>query len=392
MAKAKLRAGAEGVGGEAGAVVPAGLGYAMPAEWGPREGTWMAWPHHRVDWRGKFEPMPWVFAEIVRVLAEGERVDLMVQPSAGGVVRKRVEDVLGRANVRMGNVVLHERGTDRAWVRDSGGIVVTKKLEARSQKPEDGSRKTEEGRAICDFKFNGWARYGDSGRDDRVAGFMAEVMGVERFVAYGENDAGEMQRFVLEGGSVDVNGGGCVLTTEECLLSKVQQRNPGFSRGRIERVLCDWLGVKKVLWLGAGIAGDDTHGHVDDIARFVGEGRIAACVEGNRGDVNYGALRDNLRRLGKMRDCGGRSFEVVELPMPGAVVFEGQRLPASYANFYIAKAGVVVPVFNDRNDGRALKLLEGCFPGRAILPVYCRDLVWGKGTVHCVTQQVPGEG
>jgi len=360
-----------------GRVTPAALGFSMPAEWEVHEGTWLAWPHRREDWPGKFETIPWVFAEMVRLLADGERVHILVQPSKGGVAAKRVREVLEKNDVNVAHVTLHERATDRSWVRDSGGIVV--------RKQNSGER------AVVDFKFNAWAKYDDSGRDDLVPEYMAGAMKVRRFAAYGENDAGELQRFVLEGGSIDVNGAGCVLTTEECLLSKVQQRNPGFSREHIEKTLCDFLGVKKVLWLNRGIAGDeDTHGHVDDTARFVNRNTIVTCVETERSDANYGPMQENLRRLKKMRDVAGKAFNVVELPMPTGVWFAGKRLPASYANFYIANAGVLVPVFNDVNDARALKVIEGCFKDRAVIPVYCRDLVWGLGTLHCLTQQEPG--
>ncbi len=244
--------------------------------------------------------------------------------------------------------------------------------------------------AIADFKFNAWAKYDNNGLDDALPGVVADYLECERFVAYGENDLGELQRFVLEGGSIDVNGSGCVLTTEECLLSEIQQRNPGFSRERIEKTLCDFLGVKKVLWLDRGIAGDDTHGHVDDTARFVNEMTVVACVEADKGDENYAPMRENLKRLAKMRDADGKQLNVAELPLPSPVYFEGQRLPASYANFYIANSAVLVPVFNDVNDVRALRVLEGCFKDRPVVPVYCRDLVWGLGTLHCMTQQQPG--
>ena len=255
--------------------------------------------------------------------------------------------------------------------------------------------------ALVDFKFNAWAKYDNSALDDALPGVVADYLGVRRFVAYGENDledtgdggsdgGGEYQRFVLEGGSIDVNGAGCVMTTEECLLSEVQQRNPGFSREAVEKTLCDYLGVSKVLWLDKGIAGDDTHGHIDDTeVRFVNATTVVACVEGDKRDANYGPMRENLRRLAKMRDAKGKQLNVVELPLPAPVYFEGQRLPASYANFYIANAGVLVPVFNDANDVRALKVLEGCFKDRPVIPVYCRDLVWGLGTLHCMTQQQP---
>jgi agmatine deiminase len=242
---------------------------------------------------------------------------------------------------------------------------------------------------MADFKFNAWAKYDNSALDDQLPSVAADYLEVPRFTAYAENDAGELQRFVLEGGSIDINGAGCVLTTEECLLSEVQQRNPGFSRERIEQALRDFLGVQQVLWLDRGIAGDDTHGHIDDTARFVGPGTIVACVEPEKSDPNHAPMKENLRRLSKMRDVRDKPFTIAELPLPAPVYFAGQRLPASYANFYIANTGVLVPVFNDPNDCRALKILERLITDRPIIPVYCRDLVWGLGTLHCMTQQQP---
>jgi len=355
---------------------PAELGFAMPAEWERHAATWIAWPHNREDWPDKFEPIPWIYAEIVRLLAQNERVHIFVQPSQRNRFRSEVMATLGRNDVNMAHVTLHTQATDRVWTRDSGPIFVQK---------GGGKRET----AVVDFKFNAWAKYDNSALDDQLPLVAADELEMRRFMAYGENDAGELQRFVLEGGSIDVNGRGCVLTTEECLLSEIQQRNPGFSRDRLEKTLADFLGIRKVLWLEKGIAGDDTHGHIDDTARFISANTIVCCVEPDKSDANHLPMKENLRRLKKMRDADNRQFTVVELPMPAPVHFEGQRLPASYANFYIANTGVLVPVFNDPNDTRALKVLEQVIRDRPIIPVYCRDLVWGLGTLHCMTQQQP---
>jgi len=349
------------------------VGYAMPAEWEAHEATWIAWPHNEEDWPGKFAPIPWIYAEIVRLIAHGERVHIFVQPGAKGRAQKEVREILAKNNVNAAHVTFHVQPTDRVWTRDSGPIFVRK----------GGAM------GLVDFKFNAWAKYDNSALDDQLPTAVGDYLELPRFVAFGENDAGEMQRFVLEGGSIDVNGAGCLLTTEECLLSEVQQRNPGFSRARIEKTLGDYLGVKKILWLERGIAGDDTHGHIDDTARFVSADTIAACVESDRDDPNFAAMKENLRRISKMRNVRGRQFNVAELPLPAPVYFDDQRLPASYANFYIANSAVLVPVFNDPNDGVALKVLEQCFPDRPVVPVYCRDLVWGLGTLHCMTQQQP---
>lgn len=358
---------------------PAAQGLSMPAEWVAHKATWLAWPHNAEDWPEKFEPIPWIYAEIIRLISEGEHVNVFIQPSARNRNGREITKILERDNVNMKNVTLIPQATDRIWMRDSGPIFVQQR----------GGKKGLNKTALCDFKFNAWAKYDNSVHDDKLPGVVAERLKVSRYEVFGLNDAGEYQRFVLEGGSIDVNGAGCVLTTEECLLSKVQQRNPGFSRERIEKTLCDYLGVQKVLWLDRGIAGDDTHGHVDDTARFVNENTIVTCVELDKSDANYAPMQENLKRLKKMRDAKGRQFNIVEIPLPDPVFFDGQRLPASYANFYICNAGVLVPVFNDPMDFVALAILNQCFKDRPVIPVYCRDMVWGLGTLHCLTQQQP---
>jgi agmatine deiminase len=374
MMKKKTKRGSEPGDSAEEFAAPGAQGYAMPAEWEPHDGTWIAWPHNHAEWPGKFEPIPWMYAELVRVLAEGERVHIFVEPSKGGRLAREVTAILAKSDVNMGHVTLHSQATDRVWTRDSGPIFVRRNSEV----------------GLVDFKFNAWAKYDNSALDDALPAAVAGIVDVPRFVAFGKNDAGEYQRFVLEGGSIDVNGAGSVLTTEECLLSEIQQRNPGFSLKGIEQTLADYLGISQVLWLDRGIAGDDdTHGHIDDTARFVNATTIVTCYEPDKSDANHGPLKENLRRLRKMRDIRNRQFTIAELPMPSPVYFNKKRLPASYANFYVANAGVLVPVFNDRNDATALKILEQAFPERRIVPIYCRDLVWGLGALHCITQQQP---
>jgi agmatine deiminase len=364
-------------------VPPAQLGYAMPPEWRPHEATWLAWPHYEGDWPGKFAPVPWVFAEMVRLLTPGERVHICVQPQSGDRnPAAEVTNILRLVGVALDRVALHEQPTDRAWIRDSGPIFVT-------SGQRSANRPHKEAVALVDFKFNAWAKYDNWAHDDAIPATVSRLIGVPRFEAWGADQRGRPKRFVLEGGSVDVNGAGDALTTEQCLLSRVQQRNPGFSRENIEHALREYLGIRQVLWLSGGIVGDDTHGHVDDVARFVGPRTIVACVEPNRTDVNHAPLRENLRRLKRMRDARGRAFDIVQLPMPGPVWFGRRRLPASYANFFIANSGVLVPVFNDPADPVALRLLQECFTHRPVIPVYCRDLVLGRGTLHCLTQQQP---
>lgn len=234
------------------------------------------------------------------------------------------------------------------------------------------------------FHFNAWAKYSNWRHDDKIGSHMAKAVRAREV-----RPLSGKTRVVLEGGSIDVNGKGTILTTEECLLSNVQERNPGMTRVHYERVFADYLGAPHVVWLGRGIAGDDTHGHVDDLTRFVSPDTVVTMVEPNSKDVNHAPLRANLRRLQAAHDQNGKPLNIVEIPMPGPIVFEGRRLPASYANFYIANGIVLVPVFNDPNDRIALNTLAQLFRTRAVVPIYSGDLVWGLGTMHCMTQQQP---
>ncbi len=349
-------------------------GYRMPAEWEPHSATWLAWPHNKEDWPGKFAPIPWIIAEIIRHIASAETVHLLVESQRN---IPAVEDILVRAAAKLSAVRFHPLKTDRIWTRDSGPIFVTRPGAGRGFM------------AALGWRFNAWAKYDNYHRDALLPAYAAKTLGLEYIEPVTMRAKGRAVRLVLEGGSIDVNGAGCLLTTEECLLSTVQQRNPGIARGELEKQLCNYLGVEKILWLHSGIAGDDTHGHIDDTARFVSATAIAACVEPNARDANCRRMRENIRRIKAMRDARNRPFDLIELPLPKPVYFEKQRLPASYANFYICNAGVMVPVFNDPADLRALKILEQCFVGRDIIPIYCRDLVWGLGTLHCMTQQQP---
>jgi agmatine deiminase len=334
-------------------------GWAMPAEWAPHRRTWIAWPHHRDDWPGKFAAIPWVYAEIVRHLSVGERVGILVEPASNA------REVLRRAGVGLGRVDFVRCRTDRSWVRDSGPTFVRRRSGARA--------------AVC-WKFNAWAKYPNWRRDAGVAAAIARAARVPAI----------RPGIVMEGGAIDVDGEGTLLATEECLLSRVQARNPGLSRAGIERVFAETLGARRVVWFGRGIAGDDTHGHVDDLARFVAPGKILLCVENNSRDPNYRPLRENRERLQGARDAKGRRLEVIALPMPAPIVFDGVRLPASYANFAVGNEAVLVPTFNDPRDREALGLLAELFPGRRVVGIHAVDLVWGFGTLHCATQQEPG--
>ncbi len=352
---------------------PRSLKFRMPAEWEPHAATWLAWPHNASDWPGKFQPIPWVYAEIVRHLSRAETVHLLVDSEAA---ERRAAGQLRRAAVAQDRVRFHRIPTNRVWLRDSGPIFVTAPA---------GGEGNELG--LTDWRFNAWAKYDDWALDDRIPEQVAQILGVRRWTPCFPGSP--ERRVVLEGGSIDANGAGLLLTTEECLLGETQQRNPGAGRSEMEQAFHDCLGVDRVLWLGRGIAGDDTHGHVDDIARFVAVNTIVAAVEPDRSDENHLPLAENLDRLKSARNLDGRPFEVVELPMPSPVFCDGQRLPASYANFYIANGRVLVPTFNDSKDRIALNTLAGLFPERSVVGIYCRDLVWGLGTLHCMTQQQP---
>ncbi len=400
--------------------------FRMPAEWEPHEATWLGWPHELTDWPGKFAPIPWAFAEIVRHLARVERVFLLVEDR---VAEERVKSLLQKAGAALDAITFFHVPTDRGWMRDSGPIAVagaptpdviprssprrtTRNLSsdaereiprsarddssylgepartqgggANDERRQDAGATGAESLALLNFAFNGWAKYDDYKKDARVVSYANRKL--KRRVVLPEHKG---RRVVLEGGAIDVNGRGTLLTTEECLLSTVQERNPGFTREDYAEVFQKYLGVTNVIWLGSGIAGDDTHGHIDDLARFVDATTVVTVVENDPAEANYAPLQENLALLKAAKDEAGEPLRVETLPMPEPVWFAGQRLPASYANFYIANRIVLVPTFNDPADRVALDTLAALFPDREIVPIYCRDLVLGLGTIHCMTQQFP---
>jgi agmatine deiminase len=355
---------------ESPASTPRQLGYRMPAEWELHEATWLAWPHNREDWPGKFQPIPSLYAEIVRLLAAHEQVHLLVEDAKA---ERLATGILKRAGANLDRVTFHHWPTDRVWTRDSGPIFV---------------RNSAGQVALTNWHFNAWAKYSDWHLDDQVPGRVAELLGLPAWEPAIEID-GKSHRLVLEGGSIDTNGQGTLLTTEECLLSEVQQRNPAVSREKMQQVFHDFLGIEQVLWLGSGIAGDDTHGHIDDISRFVAPTTILTAVEPNTKDPNHGPLAENLARLKAARTLDGKQFMVVEMPLPRPVIFRRQRLPASYANFYIANGLVLMPTFHDPNDRVALNILAQVFPDREVIGIHSVDLIWGLGALHCMTQQQP---
>jgi agmatine deiminase len=345
----------------------------MPAEWEPHEATWIGWPHNRSDWPGKFSVIPWVYGEVARHITRGEILRILVNSERHEL---RARTVLGQAGVDPSRVQFFQFPTNRGWTRDFGPIFVRR---------EDHNGQTAGKPAIVDFAFNGWAKYPNWQFDNAVPRQAARTIGFPLISAQADG-----LPLVLEGGSIDVNGQGALITTEECLLDRaVQPRNPRLGKPQIEEAIHRYLGIKRVIWLGKGIAGDDTHGHVDDVCRFVDSGTVVLCREDDPHDSNYAPLQENCERLKDARLQDGSKLEVVPLPMPSSLYFGGQRLPASYANFYIANSAVLVPTFNDPKDRLALGVLAEIFPGRPVVGIHAVDLVWGLGTLHCLTQQQP---
>jgi agmatine deiminase len=347
---------------------PAQLGYVYPAEWEPHEATWLGWPHNTSDWPGKFAPIPWVFGEMVRHLSAGEKVRLIVRSVAHEAGARRI---LEHNGTRLENIEFFRCPTNRGWTRDFGPMF-TRHAQRRRV-------------AILDYTFNAWAKYPDWQLDNAVAAHVARRLRYRRFPVMHRK-----RTVVLEGGGLDVNGRGTLLTTEECFLDQVVQcRNPGFTREDLNTVFASYFGAPNVLWFGRGIAGDDTHGHVDDLCRFVGPRTVVLVEEKNPADANFRPLAENWERVRDMRLEDGSRLEAVPLPMPAPLVFKGQRLPASYANFLIANAGVLVPTFNDPMDRVALGILSELITDRPVIGIHAVDLVWGLGTIHCLTREQP---
>ena len=347
--------------------IPAALGYRMPAEWEPHEATWLSWPHKEESWPGAFEPVPEVFAQIAAVLSESELVRINV---ADEDMAESVRRLLRRGGVDLSAIRFHFNPTNDAWVRDHGPIYVVRD-EPRADLPAPM-------RAIINWEYNAWGgKYPPCDLDNAIPARIAAESGEEIYAP----------GIVMEGGSIDVNGCGTLLTTEACLLNP--NRNPQLSKAEIERYLCDYLGVRHILWLGDGIVGDDTDGHIDDLTRFVAPDTVVTLIEDDPQDANYEPLQENLRRLQTMRDEQQRPLKVVTLPMPGPVYFDEHRLPASYSNFYIANRRVLAPVYGHQNDQIALDALQRLFPERLVVGIDCTPLVWGLGAIHCVTQQQP---
>lgn len=343
---------------------PAALGFRMPAEWEPQEAVWLSWPHKRASWPGMFRTIPGVFAKIVAAISARQHVRI----NAAADLQPRAKALCEKAGADMKRVRFYNHPTDDAWCRDHGPIFVR----------NDATGEV----ALTDWAYNAWGgKYPPFEKDNKIPPSIGRALKLRRF----END------MILEGGSIDVNGQGLLLTSEQCLLNK--NRNPHLERATIEQNLRDYLGVKTILWVGDGILGDDTDGHIDDITRFYKPDGFITAVEPNGRDKNHKILEENLERLRSMRTPQGKPFDIVELPMPRPFAFEGQRVPASYANFLIINGAVLLPTFRQpKRDAQAAEVLAHCFPGREIVPIDCHDLIWGLGTLHCISQQQPAAG
>ncbi len=340
--------------------------YTLPAEWEPHEATWIGWPHNKNDWPGKFASIKWVYAEIIKYISRGEKVRILVQSKNH---KLKAENVLQSVNADLSNIDFFIIKTDRGWLRDSSPFFINEKKMLTA----------------VDFKFNAWAKYNNHKLDDIIPQFISNKFNLKKVTAEYNG-----QQVVLEGGAVDTNGKGTLITTEECLLDKkVQVRNPGFEIEDYEKIFNKYLGISNVIWLGKGIAGDDTHGHVDDLCRFVNHNTVVIVQEENNSDENYHLLKENKERLQNLDLPNGKRLNVIDLPLPSPQLFKGQRLPASYANFYISNYAVLVPTFNDPNDRIALGIFSELFADRKVVGIHSLDLVWGLGAINCLTHEQP---
>jgi agmatine deiminase len=339
----------------------------LPAEFEKHAATWIGWPHNRSDWPGKFTPIPWVYGEISKKIAEGEKLRILVED---GAHKLRALNILKSCHANLENIEFYIFKTDRGWTRDSGPAFLINDLTEKT---------------VVDFRFNAWAKYDNYKKDTKLPRFIASKFNLDVI-----DPVFNGRHVILEGGSIDYNGKGTLITTEECLMHpEIQVRNPGFTKEDYENVFKEYLGISNVLWFGKGIAGDDTHGHVDDLCRFVNKNTVVIVKEDNPADSNYKALNENIERIKDMKLEDGSSLNYVELPMPAPLYFKGERFPASYANFYIANSSVIVPTFNDSNDRTALGILSELITDRPVVGIHAVDLVWGLGTLHCLTHEEP---
>ena len=339
----------------------------IPAEWEKHEATWLGWPHNKEDWPGKFTPISWVYSEIVKYISRGEEVRIIVESKQH---KEKAERVLKAADISSGNIEFFTLKTNRGWTRDSGPVFI-----------KESNNKI----STVNFKFNGWAKYPNHKKDEKVPGYISKKFKLQNILPVYNK-----RHMVLEGGAIDANGKGTLITTEECLMDKkIQVRNPGFTKKDYEDAFKKYLGISNVIWLGKGIAGDDTHGHVDDLCRFINPDTLLLVQEENPKDENYSRLKENKELIEGVRLENGSKPEIIYLPMPAPVAFKSQRLPASYANFYFSNYAVLVPTFNDPKDRIALGIVSELVKDRPVIGIHAVDLVWGLGTLHCLTHEQP---
>ncbi len=347
------------------------LDFRMPAEWEKQVSTLIAWPHNKKDWPGHFINIPSVFANIISEISKVQKVDLLIQNKSN---KSKILKLIKKFKSKINNIKMHIIKTDRVWTRDSGPIYLVNK------------NKTE--KKILNWKFNAWAKYNNYLNDNIINKKIAKLKKINSFTPKFKIK-NTLKDIVLEGGAIDVNGKGCLMTTKECLLSKIQQRNPSIRKNEMENIFRKYLGIKKTIWLNKGIVGDDTHGHIDDIARFVSSNQIFLAYEKNKKDKNFKALKENYKILNQTTDENGKKFEIIKIPMPKPIYINNIRVPASYLNFYIANKIVLIPIFKDPEDKKIIKIFKKYFKKRKIITINCRDLIWGFGAIHCMTQQEP---
>ena len=345
--------------------------FRMPAEWEPQKSVWMSWPHNKNDWPGLFENIPNVVGNIIKYLTKHQRIDLLVNNNKNiNTIKKYLKEI----DCNISNIKFHKLKTDRLWLRDSGPIFLVNKKNRK--------------KSMLNFKFNAWSKYKNFKNDNKINNYISRYLNIESILPRRVSSK-KIKRVVMEGGAFDNNGSGSILLTRECLLSRKQERNKGFKKIDYENLFSKYLNAKNFIWLNKGIVGDDTHGHIDDIARFVSKNTIMIAAEKNRSDKNYKALKENLKILRKSSDENGKKFKIIKIPMPSPVVIKKTRVPASYLNFFISNKIVLLPVFNVKEDKKVLNIFRKFFTSRKVIAIDCSDLIWGFGAIHCMTQQEP---
>ena len=342
-------------------------GFRMPAEWETQKSVWIAWPYNKKDWPGLYQFIPKVILEIISKISKQQRVNLILNKNS-----KNIKRLIKSSKIK--NIDFHKIKTDRIWLRDSGPIFLTNK---RNKK-----------KIILNFMFNGWSKYKNFKNDNRINNYISKFLNLEKINPILKKNKIK-KKIVMEGGAFDVNGSGSIILTEECLLSKIQERNKNFNKKNYEELFIKYLNIKNFIWLKRGIDGDDTHGHVDDITRFVSKNTIMSAVEVNKKDKNYKTLKENLKILMKSKNEKGKKFKIIKVPMPSAIYIENKRVPASYMNFYICNKKVLLPIFKVKEDNIAIRIFKNYFKNKKIEAIDCSKLIWGFGAIHCMTQQEP---